>query len=243
MIDVTTCPICGSELVRNARAFFGAPFMLLKTDVTFNGSAFVRYSRCETCGLYVQSPRMTDEDIERYYGTGLYRAWMNLPVEAMDDDEYMRAAHDASLVVKLLGVPASHLDIGSSRGHFLQLVKSPVQVGVEPNTSYNINEQATVLPRMTDVTGEFELVSMIHSLEHVTDPMSVLRSALSLSSRWLLIEVPSEQSKGGWGRLAHTYHFPEETFSYIAESLSCKIKLLHHTPHTFVILEKEDVRA
>jgi hypothetical protein len=239
MEKIFTCPVCRSPLGKPEKFFYSRPFVPLNVsglDIVM--CALVGYSRCEACGVHVQNPMLTEDEMKHYYGDGLYRQWLGRTQEELDDDELMRASTDAALLHKTIGPVKTHLDIGASHGDFLHLMGAEFQVGVEPNTPYFRNDRAVLASDISLVKGTYELVSLIHSLEHTLDPMQTLKQAASLSNRWIVIEVPSEESKGGWGRLAHTFHFPDETIQYLAESISCKIKLIHHTPHTLVVMEK-----
>jgi hypothetical protein len=238
MIEIKSCPICGAELQPNAKHFTGKPFFTADVGVSFNVTAFIIYSLCPNCGVFVQSPRMNDEDIHKYYADGMYRAWLGVSPAILDIDEDKRADMDASLLRALLGPIQSHLDIGSSRGDFLKYMGAEHQDGIEPNQDYNQNNLAEIFPDLEQIDGLYDLVSAIHSMEHSTNPGQMLRDMSSLSKKYVVVEVPSDKSPGGWGRLAHTFHFPEETIAYMAEKVGLKIIAIVHTPHTLVVMEK-----
>jgi 2-polyprenyl-3-methyl-5-hydroxy-6-metoxy-1,4-benzoquinol methylase len=185
---------------------------------------------------------MDDEDIRRFYGEGWYRKWLNMEQKAMDDDEKRRAQLDATIVKDFIGASiGSHLDIGASRGFFLNEVDAKVKYAVEPNREYVTQKNVSVYSDITEIRNEqFDLVSALHSLEHSTNPrVFLLEACLKVrDGGHLLIEVPSEQSPGGWPRLAHTFHFPTWTLFHMAARLHLTIKHLLFTPHTLVIMEK-----
>lgn len=247
MITVTRCPICGAdELDLEGKRFMSNPTFNVEVEgIEFAACAFVKYVHCRTCGVFIQSPRMADEHIAMYYKNS-YRRWTGVPVEVMDKDEELRASQDAGMITKLIGIdhPLSHLDVGSGRGSLLRWVGAVSQVGVEMNATYNTNPSAIVYPTLENLyedseAGEFELVTAIHYLEHTTDPLYTFKMMAELSRKYVVVEVPSEESKGGWGRLAHTFHFPEETLMFMADQAGCEIKVIYHTPHTFVLMEKK----
>ncbi len=232
MIEVTECPICGEPLEQNARQFLSKPIFVGSIDeLSFQMSGFVTYAKCSGCGTFAQSPRMVDEDIERYYRSGKYRQWLNIDQKALDKDEDLRALCDAEILRKLIGEVESHLDIGASQGFFLERMAAKKQSGVE---LYNHLSKGKY-----PVNQEFELVSAIHVLEHVPYPVEFLKNIASYSKKYLVIEVPSDESKGGWGRLAHLFHFPSDVFFLLAGKIHFKIIAILHTPHTMVIMERQ----
>ncbi len=237
MIEIKECPICMGELQPYATQVMSAPFFTVDMGIDFNVCAFVTYSLCTTCGAYVQSPRMDADDITKYYAEGMYREWLNLAQETLDRDEKFRAIVDAKLLRTLLDPITSHLDIGSSRGYFLQEMNAEQQDGMELNQSY---APAHVFETTDQIVDKYDLVSAIHMLEHTIDPLATLRFMASHSRKYVVVEVPSDKSPGGWGRLAHTFHFPSETLQYMASQSGLKIRAIIHTPHLLVIMEKTD---
>jgi hypothetical protein len=95
--------------------------------------------------------------------------------------------------------PASHLDIGSSRGWLLDLVGAPVAEGFDLNKQYRVTGKEVGTP------GKYELVTAIHVLEHTTSPHDSLVWWASMSSKYVLIEVPSF---GAPLRFPHLFYFP-----------------------------------
>lgn len=234
-IEIKDCPYCRDELTPYKTAI-SAPAML----VSFcNGSlpmlASVMYCRCKTCGLVVQSPRMTDERIEYYYSSGTYRATLGINAEAMDADEERRAVSVAHWL-KLQGVyPDSHLDIGASRGYLLQNMGARVRHGFDNNPSYSDIMQ--IYNRREDLHF-YDLVSSVHCLEHVTDPVSELQWYKSLASDLLYVEVPGENAMGGALRFAHLFYFPPQLLRDMLESIGMKILNMETEPNTRILCKK-----
>jgi SAM-dependent methyltransferase len=246
MKTLTACPICdGQSLIKDQKIALSAPQGEVREPVSFMTAALVRYSLCPQCGAYIQNPRMTDDDIESFYGQGLYRKWLDVTQADQDTDEKRRAQLDATLIKDYIGANViSHLDIGASRGFLLDEVDARIQVAVEPNPDYMQHKKPVVYPDM-DIINEqgtrFDLVTAIHSLEHMIDPLMFLASIAPLvtDGGHLVIEVPSENSPGGWARLAHTFHFPTWTLHYIADQIDWKITKIIFTPHLFIIMERK----
>lgn len=252
MKTIDMCPICANPaMVPNAKVAFSAPFLNTEAGhdsapgqtVQFLSSALVQYSVCLRCGVYVQTPRMENDDIDRYYSSGLYRSWLNMTQEDMDRDEQNRATFVAKLIRERVSDNVmSHLDVGSSRGFLLREVDAVFKAGVEPNTQYAAYHPNVEYPILFDVPDsmKFDLVTSLHTLEHVLYPLDVLGMMLmhTTENGKVVIEVPSESSPGGWARLAHTYHYPPWTIHYMARALGWRVSMMAMTPHTLAVLER-----
>jgi SAM-dependent methyltransferase len=245
MRHLHSCPICASTLLRpDQKVVTSRPHFNHDTQIEFAVAAIVKYALCLGCGAYIQTPRMSDEDIHRYYANGHYREWMGIEQEQLDADELRRARLDASIIKDILGIVDSHMDVGASRGYLLDEVGARAKAAVEPNRDYvtaRIESVYADIHHMTHLYNSFSLVTAIHSLEHTTDPLGTLRelSCFVRDDGRLVIEVPSENSPGGWGRLAHLFHFPPWTMSYMAERVGMKITHMLFTPHLFTIMERK----
>jgi hypothetical protein len=228
-IEVTSCINCNASVVPYA-SVATAPYLM----VTFSGGSLpvltsTTYVKCEACGLVAQSPRMTDERIDQFYSSGLYRQTLGIPVESMDADELARA-RDISLWLRVHNIePVSHLDIGASRGYLLKEVGAPVQYGMDSNKEYGGSTSGNV--------GKYELVTAIHVLEHVTNPHAEIQLYKSLSTDKVLIEVPGMNCKGGPLRFAHLYYYPSALLVEMLEQAGMTILELETEPNTRVLAQ------
>ena len=227
-IEVKECPYCGGS-VKPYKSVISAPAML----VTFcNGSlpmlASITYVKC-SCGLVIQSPRMTDKRIDYYYASGIYRDTLGISVEVMDADEQRRAVD----VAKWLDLyPKKHLDVGASRGYLLNEIGAEVKHGYDNNPSYGKGIQ--VYSNKAHLQT-YDLVTSVHCLEHVIDPMRELRWYKSVTKGVLFIEVPGENTHGGALRFAHLYYYPPELLIDMVESIGLKVIRTETEPNTRVL--------
>jgi len=200
-ITSTHCYNCNTPLLPHLTVI-SAPVLTVEFcggDLpVMTSSTFVK---CPACGLVAQSPRMSDERIEHYYSSGSYRMTLGISTDDMDADEKRRALDVAVWLEKRGITPSSHTDIGMSRGFLLTEVGADVQSGYDVNPKYATLE-------VTRVEGKFELVTSIHVLEHTINPMNELEWYKSLSTKYVLIEVPGINAKGGALRFAHLWYFP-----------------------------------
>jgi len=194
-------------------------------------AVLVKYDRCLSCGLIFQNPRMSDDSVGAYYSEGHYRKYM----EGMDvdGDEMSRSIR----IAKELGrAPTRHLDIGCSRGYLLNATREAFNCGiqgVDENPGYAV-EGIPVVDSLKLLVGDFDLITMIHVLEHVTDPLETLTSLKPYLRKGgtLLIEVPSMTSKGGPWRLAHLYHFEPWVLHNLCKTAGYEVKNVRISEHT-----------
>ena len=201
---VERCPICDCDL----SLFFGqgnAP-IFSNPDILGGGplSIVTNYHQCVSCGLVRQSPRLDDASLLELYSSGKYRQMINNSQEAMDQDEKARGERIAALIVG----EGRHLDIGCSRGYLLELSagKGRQVLGVEPNLNY-VRPGIPAVDQLSVVVPAWDTITCIATLEHVPDPVNYADQIMNLLAPdgRLIIEVPSEKSKGGPLRLWHLY--------------------------------------
>ena len=185
---------------------------------------------CPACGLVAQSPRMSDERIAQYYSSGLYRQTLGISIEDMDADEKRRALDVAVWLDKCGIMPNSHADIGASRGYLLQEVGADIQEGYDVNPKYAVSKYPPIEDDKT-----FELVTSIHVLEHTTDPMRELDWYRSLSEKYVLIEVPSINAKGGALRFAHLWYFPPKVLADMMVKCGMEIVEIDESSNTRIL--------
>jgi hypothetical protein len=170
------------------------------------GGRDVVFLVCGRCGHVYQSPRKSDDELATYYASG-YRAAQQGSEEPTEKDLLMQAAR-ARLTVDLLGERlhhvARHLDLGSSSGALMQAMQGRFRcetVGVEPGQAYreHCRERGLrVFPSQADLQeaqeAAFDLVTAMHVLEHVPDPVGMLtslRTERMTPGAYLVLEVPN----------------------------------------------------
>lgn len=227
-IQSTSCYYCDTPLIPY-RTVISAPALTVEFccgDLpVLTSSTFVI---CPACGLVAQSPRMSDERIEHYYSSGLYRMTLGISTDDMDADEKRRALDVAVWLDKRGIIPSSHTDVGMSRGFLLQEVGADIQGGYDVNPNYATLE-------VTRVEGKFELVTSIHVLEHTINPMRELEWYKSLSTDYVMIEVPGINATGGALRFAHLWYFPPKVLAEMMERAGMKIVEIDESSNTRIL--------
>ena len=192
-VVVLACPICGSGDWR--------PFESLNRD-----GDRVDYRLCNNCGTVYQSPRMSDKALDAYYLS--YYVTEHQRAESVTDKELRvqarRARHLSTQISREVPTISRHLDIGSSTGRLMEAIQAAYQcvtVGIEPAQvyrSYCASRGLQVYPELSALKevneDRFDLITMVHVLEHLTDPVGYL---IELRGRWLspggalVVEVPN----------------------------------------------------
>ena len=94
------------------------------------------------------------------------------------------------------------LDIGCGNGRILEAAVGWIDVGVEPVASFtaNASQFGKVYPSLNAVTGTFNAISIMAVLEHVVDPISLLKKAFGKAKpgSLLIIEVPNGHRIDSW---------------------------------------------
>jgi len=149
------------------------------------------------------------------------------------------------------------LDIGSGGGEFVYLLHSLGYhaAGIEPNRGYAEFSQAEYgcsikIGSVEDIAnGEqaFNIITLHHVLEHLIDPVAVLKRIAGVlpDSGLLAVEVPNVEAQYHGPRrqyhLAHLHTFSREALlsaGHRAGLEAVKTKLQPETQHIFVIFRK-----
>jgi 2-polyprenyl-3-methyl-5-hydroxy-6-metoxy-1,4-benzoquinol methylase len=193
---LSPCPACGSTtgvLLSDTDGKTGEPLTVVQ---------------CSGCGLGRIDPMPTDEALARWYAASYRQDYKAAATPRLT--HVLRAGRLARDRWRWASLqrpgfqPSRTLDIGASSGEFVYLMqRQGAQArGLEPHQGYStyareqlgiqvdtgaLQERLAELPQ-----HHYDLVSMFHVLEHLTDPIGTLRALASLltPSGLLLIEVP-----------------------------------------------------
>ncbi len=154
-------------------------------------------------------------------------------------------------MVTLVKPPARLLDLGCDHGFFLDDARrfGYDVVGVEPSErcrAYAASIGLPVVPSFDDLDGSFDVVTMWHVLEHLSEPAAMLQK---LHERMkpggtLMIRVPDANSF--WARLLadqwiwfqpqhHSYHYTKDSLEYLLTTSQFQIiSLVHRKPNNIL---------
>ena len=225
---VENCPLCGSisSSLFDQREFRGYP---------------VSNRICQDCGLVYQSPRMTDAESQAFYETE-YRLLYQGQEGPNPKDLAVQAAR-AKVVVDYVGKQVTSisrvLDVGCSTGILLQQIQTHFQAqafGVEPGKVYRQYAQSLgleVYPTLqeTQLSDDlhFNLVSMMHALEHMPHPLEYLQNLREKyldPNGWLLLEVPNLYAHDCF-EVAHLISFSAHTLAQVVTKAGYRVVQLH----------------
>lgn len=220
---VQNCPLCGV----NASALFD--------QREFRGRS-VTNNLCMNCGLIYQSPRMTEAERQEFYEDG-YRTLYQGQEKPRPEDLAIQEAR-ARVVLDFLPDqvrPTRLLDIGCSSGNLLHHFHRQYQAqvyGVEPGNMYReyaLSSGLQVYPSLQELQqnapGRFDLVSMMHVLEHLPDPLHYiqdLRDHLLEPQGWLLLEVPNLYAHDCF-EVAHLTSFSSRTLTTLVREAGFQV--------------------
>ena len=215
------CPLCGHEEVR----------LLVRGDRDFIG---IETSQCRRCGFVFSSPYYPAEVISSFYREG-YRTLFKGQTDPRGlavRQGYLRerAAFFVSFFEEqgILPLPDGNvLDVGCGEGTILRSLQQRFPRlrlgGVEPTVSFarHLAEDTgiPVVERIGEIGdgARYDLAFSIHVVEHVHDPVSLLREIrerLSPEGR-LYVDVPDLGMHHSINdlHLAHCNHFSAHTLS------------------------------
>jgi SAM-dependent methyltransferase len=182
--------------------------------------------RCPECGLGHTTPQ--PDDLGAYYGPQ-YHGGRHGITEQLCNRRRLR-------FVKAVARPSSLLDFGCGDGGFLEAaaVAGWNAVGVETQPQYARSKGLTVVERVEDTTGPFDLITLWHSLEHVRSPRDVLETLFRRLSHGgtLIVAVPNAESLQArlfgpvWFHLdvpRHLFHFTPTALGRLLENCGLEV--------------------
>ena len=235
------CPLCGKSEARVISEMDSFGFK-------------VRYYLCKTCGFVYQNPGESAAADPVFYQE-TYRQLYQATEEPTAKDlrqQRLRAEYQLELL-QSHGVCrlARALDIGASSGTLLQTIHEAYgaeTVGVEPGNAYRKLAEAKgfkLYPSLELLkagdTECFDMVSMMHVLEHLEDPLGTLREIrldLLADNGFLLVEVPNFYAHESY-ELAHLSCFTEHTLSEMLKQAG--YKSMHTRKHGYPRSETLDL--
>jgi len=221
--SLPSCPLCAAPPVR---------FVPLTT----RGDRFAgeRAVLCERCSLVFLSPRMAPDALERYYRDDTFsrevRGAGRPSAQALAYRD-MRARRRWRLLSGVLPESGRCLEIGCGAGNFLRILSEADYdvVGIDPSTGYasyarelGLDVLAGRFPEDLTAEGAFDLVFVFHVLEHVPDPLALLRRVRDrlAPGGLFVLEYPDVALAARRRFLPHTYFERAHLFDFSESTLS-----------------------
>jgi len=203
-----TCRSCGSE-----------SYWKFLTATIKSSGAELQYWLCPVCGLVFH-----DAIIPPDYYRERYRTETNgQPGPTLKELEH-QAHRVRALAPYLRGYikPGTFaLDVGSSAGLLLEAMRAwgaEMTRGVEPGDAYRVYQQGRGLIVFGDLeffSAKFDLITCIHTLEHVVDPGKMLHRLREAAApgALLMVEVPHALLSPAGPSLAHPCLFTPDSLA------------------------------
>jgi 2-polyprenyl-3-methyl-5-hydroxy-6-metoxy-1,4-benzoquinol methylase len=221
---VAHCPLCGGSS--------NAPF-----DQREFKSHPVTNVICRSCGLVYQSPRMTNAESQAFYEAEYRQLYQGQ--EGPNPKDLAVQAARARLILEFIYQPirvaARALDIGCSTGILLQQFQARYQAqvyGIEPGNIYRQYAHSLGLEVFSSLDElqhaglpRFNLVSMMHVLEHLPNPVEYLqnlRTQFLTPDGWLILEVPNLYAHDCF-EVAHLISFSSHTLSQVVQKAGYRV--------------------
>lgn len=198
--ETVACPVCRSGR-RSPISRFDRRLKLLPTVM------------CDDCGLFFTNPMPTEAELDAYYRTQYrldYQFALGRPGQRhMRKKQREAERRHATLAPFLPEAGARLLDFGCGSGELVRhfAARGHSATGLEPGADYARHAMETAPEKgafridnapwreAAYPEGAFDVVTMLHVLEHLPDPVA----ALAAAHRWLapegllLVEVPNMQ--------------------------------------------------
>lgn len=189
--------------------------------------------RCDSCGLVFTSPRPSDEVLADYYRDSYYQkgraSYQQLQAEAPAFGDHALARRMRRMTGQRRSRGLRSVDVGCGGGALVEAFAGAgfEACGLEPNRA--VAESGVALGRAISQVpidalgqGTFDVVTCMHVLEHIPDPMTFVRCLVKCLAPGglLVIEVPDYGSKAAkrdgarWKALypgLHLHQFEEAT--------------------------------
>ena len=229
---VISCPICKSTTIEVRRPLRGYREYVLHA--------------CRDCAVEFVHPQPSDEDLAALYSESYYHAW---GLQDPQMGETVRAMKVATFGLRLDRIRefvprGTILDVGCATGFFLEAAEaagfSPHGVELSPYSARLAQERFGTdrifngtLEEAPFPPGSFDVIAMSDLLEHVRDPLAVLRTAAGLlkDNGILMVMTPTTDSLtrrvmgARWAqyKLEHLFYFNPRSLDHIADMTGFKI--------------------
>ncbi len=247
MIDVN-CPLCHNQgkTGLDRRVVFGQK---------------ITNHVCSHCGLVYMSPRLADDELEKFYEEEYRQLYQGSsgpnPKDLKAQQGRAQALLDFSrLKIEMIfrsksGLARSfrHLDIGCSAGILLEKFREAFDstpVGIEPGLAYreyaqakNLRVHASITEARQNDESPFDLISLAHVLEHIPEPVAYLerlRSEYLADGGLLLVEVPNLYGHDCF-EIAHLVSYSPHTLTQTLKQAGYQVQALqvHGLPRSLLL--------
>jgi SAM-dependent methyltransferase len=220
--DSNTCRLCGTSRQQN----------ILNDIITRYRDRF-SLKKCEACSFVTTDPMPADDLLQRYYDLDYWQSEIVKSPSVLNTIYKLRMKAIVSFIQENSSYDSKLLDWGCGDGAFISLLRAAGFhcFGIDayktgPNDPYIFN---TTIEKADFHDESFDIITCLHVLEHLADPLNSLKHALRLlkTDGLLIVEVPNLDSVGfrvfkrRWQPLeipTHLNHFTPATLKKAFES-------------------------
>ena len=214
------CPLCSN-----------LDFRILASNDRYNMR--IQTVACGQCGLVMTNPMPSEDAMREFYKYSYRQYYRKNGTPTMQYIEEFNLAHRARYTLSYLEQQnlvfegARILDVGCGEGSLLKEIKRRAPsiqiVGVEPDVAFatfardylKSNVYSTLAKLSESGESAFDLIILSHVLEHVENPVDLLRQLTGLMDRYgsIYVDVPDVCAYTSLADLhiAHRYHFSMRT--------------------------------
>lgn len=225
MIKLHVCPLCKCTHAREFHHTDSFGFRIM-------------YYQCAACGFIFQDPNESQAASPEFYEQTYRKVYQDneSPTPKDLDIQRQRAEHTISWL-KARGIKhvRNTLDIGASAGVLLNQFRTNYGcsvTGVEPGKMYRefastsgVKMVASIDELKASSPDRFDLVSLMHVLEHLKDPVTSLcdiHESLMTPNGYLLIEVPNFYAHDSY-ELAHLACYTRHSLRQLLAQAGLKV--------------------
>lgn len=244
------CPVCNSGEIKAFKKGTIDPENISSEDFKITDSTYGSiwdFSQCESCSFVFSNPRIDEKSLVEFY-TGIE--------DSEYTDEWEGRGKNFKAVLKRIGKMGEDLerllDIGAASGIFVKLAQECgyAATGIEP--SAQLVKEAKEKFGIDLVKGtvenyeareQFDVVTLLDLIEHVTDPEGFLKKVSPLIRRGGILvivtpdisSIPPKLMGNRWWhyRTAHVNFFNLRSLTYLLEKLGFSIEKKHRFAWNF----------
>ena len=222
---------------------------------------------CNKCGFIYSNPRMSEESLDYFYSSNLYRELY----EASDDFEH-GFSQRANKIEKKIKINRPNFnkyypqlffdficslnlnyktvcEIGCGYGANLLFFKNIGKeiFGIEPSkisAKIAADNQINVKQGfIDDLEDKYDIIMLKHVFEHLYDPSRDLKKIRPHINKYLFIEIPGNFKRIASIQNAHNFYFTENTLNKIVTSCGFNLVAAEHCKETefiFSLYEKSN---
>lgn len=199
--------------------------------------------KCRNCGLLFTNPQPKIKELEDYYSKNYFNHWFIYP-EVKNKTDLWRINFIKNYLSKN---NINILDFGAGIGNFLSIAKKKnpdwntygieLSAFAQDYAAKNYNITLTDLQSIKNLNIKFDVITLWHTIEHLTNPDKIILELKSLlvPAGLLFIETPNTNSfltkiRGlkSLNLIEHLFHYTPETLEYLF--LKNDFKVLFNQP-------------